>query len=173
MGGEEGTCGGVRGVLFSEEVEGKGDLGELGILPSQSEIGLKLLDPGLLIKTDQASLSCAIYAQLEIDPVLSTSGIIFLISFNIECLVVVFGLPRGLLPWHTADNNLAGTLSLVIRMILPRKVNLLFAISSSTLLILLNLFLTCTLEIFSSLTLSQLIPKILLIHPPLVHILKY
>ena len=83
MGGEEGTCGGVRGVLFSEEVEGKGDLGELGILPSQSGAGLKLLDPRLLIKIGQASLSCAIYAQLENDTTLSTSGIVFSIYFNI------------------------------------------------------------------------------------------
>ena len=81
IGGEEGTCGGVRGVLFSEEVIGKGDLGESGILPSQSVVGLKLLDHRLLIKIDQASSSCAIYTQLETDPVLSTSGIIFSISF--------------------------------------------------------------------------------------------
>ena len=55
--------------------------------------------------------------NLEKDPVLSTSGIIFPISFNIECLVAVFGLPRGLLPWHTADNNLAGIFLLGIRTI--------------------------------------------------------
>ena len=60
MKGEEGTCGGVRRVLFSEEVVRKGNLGESGILPSQSVVGLKLLDHRLLIKIDQASLSCAI-----------------------------------------------------------------------------------------------------------------
>ena len=59
MGGEEGTCGGVRG-FFVEEVVGKGEWGESGILPSQSGVGLKLFDPRLLIKIDQASLSCAI-----------------------------------------------------------------------------------------------------------------
>ena len=98
MGGEEGTYDRVRGVLFSEEEVEKGNLGEPGILPSQSGVGLKLLDPRLLIKIDQANLSCTIYAQLEKDPVLSTSGIIFSISFNIQCHVVVFDLPRGLLP---------------------------------------------------------------------------
>ena len=98
MGGEEGICGGVRGVLFSKKVIRKGDLGDSGILPSQSGVGLKLLDPRLLIRIDQATLSFAIYAQLEKDPVLSTSGIIFSISFNIQCHVVVFDLPRGLLP---------------------------------------------------------------------------
>ena len=134
------------------------------MLPSHSGVGLKKLEPKLLIRIDQATLSCAIYAQLEKDPLKSTSGIIFPMSFNIECLVVVFGLPRDLLPWHTTDSNLAGILSLDIRMIFPRKVNLLFAICNSTFLILSNLFLTCTLEIFSSLTLSRLMTRILLIH---------
>ena len=65
MKGEEGTCGGVRRVLFSEEVVRKGNLGESGILPSQSGVGLKLLGPRILIRIDQASLSFAIYVQLE------------------------------------------------------------------------------------------------------------
>ena len=34
MGGEEGTCGGARGVLFPEEVVGKREVGESGILLS-------------------------------------------------------------------------------------------------------------------------------------------
>ena len=50
MGGEERNFGGVPGVLFSEEVVGKEELGESGILPSQSGVDLKLLDPRLLIK---------------------------------------------------------------------------------------------------------------------------
>ena len=51
--------------MFSEEVVGKGDLGESGILPSQSGVGSKLLDPRLLIKIGQASLACATYVQLK------------------------------------------------------------------------------------------------------------
>ena len=86
------------GVIFLREVEGIGNFGESGVLPSHSVIGLKLLEPKLLIKIDQANLSYAIYAQLEKDPFLSTSGIIFPLSFNIECLVVIFCLPIGLLP---------------------------------------------------------------------------
>ena len=70
--GEEGICGGVRGVLFSKKVIRKGDLGDSGILPSQSGVGLKLLDPRLLIRIDQASLLFAIYVQLEKYTVLST-----------------------------------------------------------------------------------------------------
>ena len=122
------------------------------------------MEPKLLIRINQATLSRAIYDQLEKHPLKSTSGIIFPISFSIECFVVVFGLPGSLLLWHTVDSYLAGMLSLDIRMIFPRKINLLFAICNSKFLILLNLFLTCTLKIFSSLTLSRLMTRILLIY---------
>ena len=47
------------------------------------KIGYTSADPRLLIKIGQASLSCAIYAQLEKDTTLSTSGIVFSIYFNI------------------------------------------------------------------------------------------
>jgi len=139
-------------------------LGESRVLSSHSGVGLSCFDPKLMIRIDQANILFAIFAHFEKDPLLSTSGTIFLMSFNVECLVVVFGLPRSLLPLHAADNNPVGILLLDILMIFPRKVNLLFAIYNSTFLEMLNLFLTCKLEILSSLKLFQLMLRILLIY---------
>ena len=95
--------------------------------------------PKFLIRIDQANLSFVIYAYFEKDPLVSTSGMTFLMYFNIEYFVMVFGLPRCPLPWHTADNNFAAILSLNILMIFLRKLNVLFTICNSTCLILLNL----------------------------------
>ena len=78
------------------------------------------------IKIDQANLSCDIYAQLVKILYYLLRVYFFLTSFSIEYLIVVVGLPSDLLSWHTAGNNLVGMLLLGIRMIFPRKVNLLF-----------------------------------------------
>ena len=88
-----GACGDVRGVVFFGEVRGEVGIGEAGVLPSHSGVGLKFLEPKLLIRIDQVNMSCAIYAQLKKDPLKSTSGVTFSIHCNIECLVVIFGLP--------------------------------------------------------------------------------
>ena len=90
--GEGGTCSGVWGFLLSEKLVRIGELGESEVLPTHSGTDFKLLDPKLLIKIDQASSLYAINAQFESDHLLSTWGIMFT-SFNMKCLVLVFGLP--------------------------------------------------------------------------------
>ena len=74
----------------------------------------KIIRSQIIDQNRPSQFIIAIYALFEKDSVLSTSGISFPISFNIKCLVVVFDVPRGLLPCHTADNNLAGILLLGI-----------------------------------------------------------
>ena len=53
------------GEIFWGGIGGKGEFGETGVLPFHSGVGLKLLEPKLLIKIDQSKLSYAIYVQLE------------------------------------------------------------------------------------------------------------
>ena len=49
------------------------------------------------MKIDQANSSFGINTHLEKDPLLSTWGINFRMCFKVNCLVVVLGLPKGLL----------------------------------------------------------------------------
>ena len=67
-----------------------------------------------------------------------------------QCLIVKFGLPRGLAFGQKAEITLEGNFKLGILMILPKKVNLLLAIRESIFLILLKFLRTETLVIFSS-----------------------
>ena len=65
-------------------------IGRIRSITIPLRVGLKLLEPKLLIKIDQANLSCAIYSQLK-DPLLSTSGNFFLylsaLSILLWCLI--------------------------------------------------------------------------------------
>ena len=69
-----------------------------------------------------------------------------------QCLIMKFGLPKGLAFGQKAEISLEGNFKLGNLMILPKKINLLLVIRELIFLILLKFLRTETLVIFSSIT---------------------
>ena len=89
---------------------------------------VKESDLRLLIRRAQVNSSKAIYAHELKELFLSTEGMILLILFRIQCLVVHFDLLKGLAPLQKEEISLTGIFERGIIIILPTKINLLFAI---------------------------------------------
>ena len=80
---------------------------------------MRVVDANVIINIDQTNSLFAIWCPSMKMLALSIVGIIFLISFSMECLIMKFGLPGGLVFGQKAEISLEGILELGILIILP------------------------------------------------------